>query len=387
MRDRVEELVNKITTEDKTNELKNKRLNVKTLPAAIIGNATQPTRCDRNAMTESAVSSMVKDTAKECSSITPPNKQSYNEIRTGTVQMNAPFRAYLPPNAKAFLRASKFFFSNNDIKMKKVPGLNLTELLPFVATTESKHTIQQLGKNLIDSNRLDADFMCLFASQNLQFVHSYFFGACGAKEDNLSTHSNMWDDKKRSYKLLDKVVLKLLRHHIARNRESKCISTTTTRKPPGKKDIRHHARYVCRISQALNNNQEASAEHKFIVQDLNSTEGQQDFLEEGTLDDDVPERRLNSVKSIIKHLVFSNVTSVYLEDIKHESLDTPTAEQSSALCGMNTTIEWGTDSTTRHRFLIANRHGKLTAFGTVIHQVNVHGTLTQYKPAIKQQGF
>ncbi|KAL0078160.1 hypothetical protein F4703DRAFT_1960349 [Phycomyces blakesleeanus] len=190
MRDRVEELVNKITTEDKTNELKNKRLNLS--------------------------------------------------------------------------------LRNNDIKMKKVPGLNLTELLPFVATTESKHTIQQLGKNLIDSNRLDADFMCLFASQNLQFVHNYFFGACGAKEDNLSTHSvqnslfwsfkgperaletymvnfeNMWDDKKRSYKLLDKVVLKLLRHHIARNRESKCISTTTTRKPPGKKDIRHHARYVCR---------------------------------------------------------------------------------------------------------------------------------------------
>ncbi|KAL0081236.1 hypothetical protein J3Q64DRAFT_1823798 [Phycomyces blakesleeanus] len=269
MRDRVEELVNKITTEDKTNELKNKRLNLS--------------------------------------------------------------------------------LRNNDIKMKKVPGLNLTELLPFVATTESKHTIQQLGKNLIDSNRLDADFMCLFASQNLQFVHSYFFGACGAKEDNLSTHSvQNTNNRKGSLNVHGE-----LREYVGRQKEK-----LQTFGQSG-------------ISQALNNNQEASAEHKFIVQDLNSTEGQQDFLEEGTLDDDVPERRLNSVKSIIKHLVFSNVTSVYLEDIKHESLDTPTAEQSSALCGMNTTIEWGTDSTTRHRFLIANRHGKLTAFGTVIHQIKL----------------
>ncbi|KAL0095657.1 hypothetical protein F4703DRAFT_1789314 [Phycomyces blakesleeanus] len=196
----------------------------------------------------------------------------------------------------------------------------------------------------------------------------------------------MWDGKKIINKLLDKVVLVLLRHHLARNRESKRISTTTTRNPSGKKDMRNHARYVCRaedkklkkliqrkekagelegekwatkinsakqrlanlrhtfkkkISQMLNDRKEASVEHKLVVQDLNITEEQQDFLEEeGTLDDDVPERRLNQLKSIIKHFVFSNDTPVCLEYVKRQSPETTTTEQSVCLLICNTLMKF-----------------------------------------------
>ncbi|KAL0087592.1 hypothetical protein J3Q64DRAFT_1883374 [Phycomyces blakesleeanus] len=457
MRDRVEELVKQTKTQDKTNELKNKLLNVKTIPAAIITNAAQLAKCDRKVMcshmehrpglknveewkkfvsqnfdkiAEAAVGSVVKDTAKVYSSSTPTNKQPYEEMRTCTVQINSLFRSDLPPIVKTFvctrlqdsmvtstdytlcfsafvnmmiseLKTSEFFFDNNDIKIKKVLGFNLAKLLPFVTTNEPKHTIQPLGKDLIASKRFETDSKCLFTSQHLQVVYSYFFGARGAKEENLNAHpvqnslfcsfkefgldkqsfylekasssamsmalemylvnfENMWDGKKIINKLLDKVILVLLRHHLARNRESKRISTTTTRNPPGKKDIRNHVRYVCRaedkklkklvqrkgkasglegekwatkinsakqrlanlrhtfkkkISQMLNDRKEASVKHKLVVQDLNIAEEQQDFLEEvGTLDDDVPERRLNQLKSVIKHLVFSNDTPVYLED-------------------------------------------------------------------------
>ncbi|KAL0083579.1 hypothetical protein J3Q64DRAFT_1699897 [Phycomyces blakesleeanus] len=50
MRDRVEELVKQTKTQDKTKELKNKLLNVKTLLAAIITNAAQLAKCDRKVM-------------------------------------------------------------------------------------------------------------------------------------------------------------------------------------------------------------------------------------------------------------------------------------------------------------------------------------------------
>ncbi|KAL0078624.1 hypothetical protein J3Q64DRAFT_1277967 [Phycomyces blakesleeanus] len=482
MRDRVEELVKQTKTQDKTNELKNKLLNVKTLPAAIITNAAQLAKCDRKVMrshmehrpglknieewkkfvsqnfdkiAEAAVGSVVKDTAKVYSSSTPTNKQPYEEMRTCTVQINSLFRSDLPPIVKTFvctrlqdsmvtstdhtlcfsalvnmiiseLKTSEFFFDNNDIKIKKVPGFNLAKLLPFVTINEPKQTIQPLDKDLIASKRFETDFKCLFTSQHLQVVHSYFFGARGAKEENLNAHpvqnslfcsfkesgldkqsfylekasssamsmalemylvnfENMWDGKKIINKLLDKVVLVLLRHHLARNRESKRISTTTTRNPPGKKDIRNHARYVCRaedkklkklvqrkekasgleeekwatkinsakqrlanlrhtfkkISQMLNDRKEASVEHKLVVQDLNIAEEQQDFLEEeGTLDDDVPERRLNQLKSVIKHLVFSNDTPVYLEDVKHQSPEATTTEQSVCLLICNTLMKF-----------------------------------------------
>ncbi|KAL0094474.1 hypothetical protein F4703DRAFT_1911803 [Phycomyces blakesleeanus] len=57
------------------------------------------------------------------------------------------------------------------------------------------------------------------------------------------------------------------------------MSTTETQKPPGKKKMR----------QTLNVSQKASTEHKFVVQDLNSAEEQQNFLEvEETLDEDAP---------------------------------------------------------------------------------------------------
>ncbi|KAL0083148.1 hypothetical protein F4703DRAFT_1860381, partial [Phycomyces blakesleeanus] len=224
---------------------------------------------------EAAVGSVVKDTAKVYSSSTPTNKQPYEEMRTCTVQINSLFRSDLPPIVKTFvctrlqdsmvtstdhtlcfsalvnmiiseLKTSEFFFDNNDIKIKKVPGFNLAKLLPFVTINEPKQTIQPLDKDLIASKRFETDFKCLFTSQHLQVVHSYFFGARGAKEENLNAHpvqnslfcsfkesgldkqsfylekasssamsmalemylvnfENMWDGKKIINKLLDKV--------------------------------------------------------------------------------------------------------------------------------------------------------------------------------------
>ncbi|OAD79427.1 hypothetical protein PHYBLDRAFT_139456 [Phycomyces blakesleeanus NRRL 1555(-)] len=60
------------------------------------------------------------------------------------------------------------------------------------------------------------------------------------------------------------------------------------------------------MRQTLNVSQKASTEHKFVVQDLNSAEEQQNFLEvEETLDEDAPKG-----------------------DIKNQSPETSTAEQS-----------------------------------------------------------
>ncbi|OAD79816.1 hypothetical protein PHYBLDRAFT_139835 [Phycomyces blakesleeanus NRRL 1555(-)] len=226
--------------------MRDRLLNVQTLLPGIITNAVQLTKCDRsNALTygappwaeygdewkkfvsqnfdkiaEAGVDLVVKVSAKDYTSATQPNKKPYDGIRTCAVQINTFFRADLPSN------------------IKKVPGFNLSELLPFIASTEPKYTIQP---------------------------------------------------------------------------ESKRVSTTTTRSPPEKKDMRDHTRYVCRaedkkpknakerltklrhifkkkISQMMNDRQEAFAKYRLVVQDLNSAEGQQVFLEEeGTLNDDSPE--------------------------------------------------------------------------------------------------
>ncbi|OAD74106.1 hypothetical protein PHYBLDRAFT_63943 [Phycomyces blakesleeanus NRRL 1555(-)] len=212
---------------------------------------------------EAAIGSIVKDIAKEYSYANPPNKQplqngspSYYSMVTSTYYTRC--LSALVNMTISELRTSDFFFDNNDIKIKKVHGFNLSEFLPFVIATEPKHTTQPLDKNLIGSKRFDTDFKCLFTSQNLQ-----------------------------------------------------------------------------KISQMLNDRQEVSAEHKLVVQNLNIAEEQQVFLEdESTLDYDVPERRLNQLESIIKHLVFSNYTPIYLEDVRHQSPETSTAEQSvcSLIC-------------------------------------------------------
>ncbi|OAD73728.1 hypothetical protein PHYBLDRAFT_168162 [Phycomyces blakesleeanus NRRL 1555(-)] len=232
MRDRVEELVKQTKTQDKTKELKNKLLNVKTLLAAIITNAAQLAKCDRkngrssylktNKIAEAAVGSVVKDTAKGYSSATPTNKQPYEEMRTCTVQMNSLFRSDLSPIVKTFV------------------CIRLQDTMVRASSAEDK----EKGLSFI----FKVNLIELLGGQTL------------AKSLNLICSEDA-------------------------------------------------------LRQMLNDRKEASVEHRLVVQDLNIVEEQQDFLEEeGTLDDDVPERRLNQPKSIIKHLVFSNDTPVYLED-------------------------------------------------------------------------
>ncbi|KAL0072945.1 hypothetical protein F4703DRAFT_1937505 [Phycomyces blakesleeanus] len=155
------------------------------------------------------------------------------------------------------LRTSEFFFDNNDINIKKVPGFNLAELLSFVTTNEPKQIIQPLDKDLIASKRFDTDFKCLFTSQHLQVNPALINRAYVLRKHHRrqcrwllkrtwSTLRICGTEKKIVNKLLDKVILVILRHHIARNRASKRISTTETRKSPGKKDMNTHARYFCR---------------------------------------------------------------------------------------------------------------------------------------------
>ncbi|OAD67163.1 hypothetical protein PHYBLDRAFT_151771 [Phycomyces blakesleeanus NRRL 1555(-)] len=152
--------------------------------------------------------------------------------------------------------------------IKKVPGFNLAELLHFVTTNDPKHTIQPLDKNLIASKRFDTDFNGA-KEDNLSPHHVQNGLFCSFKESGLDKQSfcleevsssamvmaletylvnfeNMWDGKKIINKLFDKVILVLLRHHLTRNRESKRISTTTTRNPSGKKDMRNHVHHICR---------------------------------------------------------------------------------------------------------------------------------------------
>ncbi|KAL0073315.1 hypothetical protein F4703DRAFT_1799786 [Phycomyces blakesleeanus] len=159
IRDGVEELVGDAKTQDKTNELKNKLVNVKTLPAAIITNTAQLAnlfRTDLPPIVKTFVCTRLQDTMV--------TSTDYTLCFSALVNMMI-----------SELRSSEFFFDNNDIKIKKVPGFNLAELLPFVTTNEPRHTIQQLDKNLISSKRFDTEFKCLFTSQHLQIVHSYFF--------------------------------------------------------------------------------------------------------------------------------------------------------------------------------------------------------------------
>ncbi|KAL0092402.1 hypothetical protein J3Q64DRAFT_1867844 [Phycomyces blakesleeanus] len=125
---------------------------------------------------EAAIGSIVKDIAKEYSYANPPNKQplqngspSYYSMVTSTYYTRC--LSALVNMTISELRTSDFFFDNNDIKIKKVHGFNLSEFLPFVTATEPKHTTQPLDKNLIGSKRFDTDFKCLFTSQNLQVIN------------------------------------------------------------------------------------------------------------------------------------------------------------------------------------------------------------------------
>ncbi|CEI87577.1 hypothetical protein RMCBS344292_01987 [Rhizopus microsporus] len=60
---------------------------------------------------------------------------------------------------------------------------------------------------------------------------------------------NMWTDKKIINKLLDKVILVLIRLYLAQSRESQCklyILKKSQTKQHGKKSLKNHARLVCR---------------------------------------------------------------------------------------------------------------------------------------------
>lgn len=178
-----------------------------------------------------------------------------------------------------------------NISLCQAPGFNMTSILPqSTSYTEPVYTIQPLNEELFKSSPFDSDFSQLFTDQHLDLIFTQFFGLRGAKKGNMEKHpvqsamflalekagvnkqtfgyempcreamsgalatfivnfKNMWAEKKTINKLLDKVILVLLRLHLAETRESgrkMYILKKTPAKKQGQNSLKNHARLVCR---------------------------------------------------------------------------------------------------------------------------------------------
>jgi hypothetical protein len=179
---------------------------------------------------------------------------------------------------------------NDNTVFCQASGFSLASIIPQLATEiELAYTIAPLDERLIESNRFDANFSKLFTDQHFDILFSKFFGVRGPMKNNLETHpvqnalflaleqngitkqtfdckrspgeamkmaletfkisfKNMWTDKKIINKLLDKVILVLLRLHLSEFRESqrkRSILKKPQTKQHGKKSLKNHARLVC----------------------------------------------------------------------------------------------------------------------------------------------
>ncbi|CEG75073.1 hypothetical protein RMATCC62417_10179 [Rhizopus microsporus] len=324
------------------------------------------------------------------------------------------------------LKNSRFVLEDNDsIVLCQAPGFSLASIIPQSAIeTELTYTIASLDERLIESNRFDADFSKLFIDQHFEILFSQFFGVRGPMKNNFEAHpvqnalilaleqngitkqtfdfkkppseamkvalemfkvnfKNMWTDKKIINKLLDKVILVLLRLHLAESRESqrkRNILKKPQTKQDGKRSLKNHARLVCRtenkkikklycrrksadpsdkekwtiriakaeirleclkgtFKKKITKPREGSWEETEVIPDEEEYEQEAELSphkEKQPLVEDASSRRIGQLKSIVKHLVFSQSKVISENDVKAQSCDTTDKEISACILIANT---------------------------------------------------
>ncbi|KAG1534713.1 hypothetical protein G6F45_011858 [Rhizopus arrhizus] len=192
------------------------------------------------------------------------------------------------------LKTNQFFLDGDVINTRKVNGFDITTIVPSEFHTDSpKYTITPLAMDVSDSPAFDADFSQLFQEQHFSLISTKYFGNRGSQGQTLNAHpiqtalfklmdaedikketfpvenvpsslmslalkiymtnfKNMWADKTMINKLLDKLLVTLLRLHLASKRElqrRQNILNYISQKPEEKRPSKNYGRYILRAEK------------------------------------------------------------------------------------------------------------------------------------------
>ncbi|KAG1504563.1 hypothetical protein G6F54_000908 [Rhizopus delemar] len=192
------------------------------------------------------------------------------------------------------LKTNQFFLDGDVINTRKVNGFDITTIVPSEFHTDSpKYTITPLAMDVSDSPAFDADFSQLFQEQHFSLISTKYFGNRGSQGQTLNAHpiqtalfklmdaedikketfpvenvpsslmslalqiymtnfKNMWADKTMINNLLDKMLVILLRLHLAPKRElqrRQNILNYISLKPEEKRPSKNYGRYILRAEK------------------------------------------------------------------------------------------------------------------------------------------
>ncbi|KAG1039467.1 hypothetical protein G6F43_012497 [Rhizopus delemar] len=312
------------------------------------------------------------------------------------------------------LKTNQFFLDGDVINTRKVNGFNITSIVSSKFHTDSpKYTITPLAMDVRDSPAFDADFSQLFQEQHLSLISTKYFGNRGSQDQTLKAHpiqtalfklmdvedikketfpvenvpssrmslalqiymtnfKNMWAGKTMINRLLDKLLVILLRLHLAPKRElqrRQNILNYISRKSEEKRPSKNYGRYILRaekkkLARYKEKVREAEAdsglllkrirvvkmaetrikslEEKFAQkQDASSSSREKSVestattKEETTPCGDLSRGRISQLKSGAKHLMFSK-DLVTEKDVNDEFPDAMRKEVSVCLLIINT---------------------------------------------------
>ncbi|KAG1536768.1 hypothetical protein G6F51_010777 [Rhizopus arrhizus] len=312
------------------------------------------------------------------------------------------------------LKTNQFFLDGDVINTRKVNGFNITSIVPSEFHTDSpKYTITPLAMDVRDSPAFDADFSQLFQEQHLSLISTKYFDNRGSQDQTLNAHpiqtalfklmdvedikketfpvenvpsgrmslalqiymtnfKNMWAGKTMINRLLDKLLVILLRLHLAPKRElqrRQNILNYISRKSEEKRSSKNYGRYILRaekkkLARYKEKVREAEADSDLLLkriravkmaetriksleekfaqkQDASSSSREKSVestattKEETTPCGDLSRGRISQLKSGAKHLIFSK-DLVTEKDVNDEFPDATRKEVSVCLLIINT---------------------------------------------------
>ncbi|CAO3607904.1 unnamed protein product [Mucor hiemalis] len=299
------------------------------------------------------------------------------------------------------LKDSQFYINQGSISTRKVNGFNMTTIIPNQFHTDSSATtIEPLAIDVSNSPAFDADFNSLFQDQHLTFIHTEYFGIRGVSEQTMRAHpvqssllrlleseeikkdtfaevnapstlkqialqsyitnfKNMWSDKIMINKLLDKVLIVLLRLHLAPTRESRrreMMNSHLEKDKEEKRPTKNYSRNILRLEmkklkryekKLSNASTNIEKERWLVVTEASrnrimqlkeklkkprQSKGSSPLLGKlkgkfNEADNDISGRRIGQLKSAVKHLLFSkdSATKQDVEDeiynVTHKEID------------------------------------------------------------------
>ncbi|CAO3657432.1 unnamed protein product [Mucor hiemalis] len=307
------------------------------------------------------------------------------------------------------LKNSQFYINQGSISTRKVNGFNMTTIIPNQFHTDSSATtIEPLAIDVSNSPAFDADFNSLFQDQHLTFIHTEYFGIRGVSEQTMRAHpvqssllrlleseeikkdtfaevnapstlkqialqsyitnfKNMWSDKIMINKLLDKVLIVLLRLHLAPTRESRrreMMNSHLEKDKEEKRPTKNYSRNILRLEmkkpkryeKKLSNASTTIEKERWLVvteasrnrimqlkeklKKPRQSKGSSPLLGKlkgkfNEADNDISGRRIGQLKSAVKHLLFSK-DSATKQDVEDEIYNVTRKEIDVCFLIMNT---------------------------------------------------